>query len=63
MGDEQAESLWVKIRGQTSLGDIVVAVSYRLPDQEEEADEAVFRHWKKPQVHRPWPLSRGLEPH
>ena len=62
MDDEQAESLSVKIRGQTSLGDIVVPICFRLPDGEEAADEAFFRHWKKPHVHRPWSLSGGLEP-
>ena len=30
MGDERAESMWVRIRGQTNMGD-VVGVCYRLP--------------------------------
>ena len=37
------ESLWVRINGQASMGDTVVGMYYRLPDQEEEVDEA-FTH-------------------
>lgn len=40
MGEEPAESLWMRIKEQNSMGDIVVGVCYRLPDQEGEADEA-----------------------
>ncbi|XP_063280190.1 uncharacterized protein LOC134564864 isoform X3 [Prinia subflava] len=41
--DKQVESLWVRIKGQTSKGDTVVGVCYRLPEQEEEVDEAFYR--------------------
>lgn len=43
MGDAQVERLWVRIKGQSSQGDIV-AVFYRSPDQEEEMDE-VLQRW------------------
>ena len=36
---EQVESLWVKIRGGTNKGQLVVGVYYRPPDQEEPVDE------------------------
>lgn len=45
MGDENAESLWVTIRGQTNMGD-VVGVSYRLPGQE-EVHKVLFRQLEK----------------
>lgn len=51
MGDEKAEGLWVRVRGQTNMGD-VVGVFYRLPGQE-EVDE-VFRQLEKSHVHWPW---------
>ena len=35
--DKPVKSLWV--RRQTNIGDVVVGVCYRLPQQEEEADE------------------------
>lgn len=41
MGDKRAESLWVRIRGQTLMG-----VCCRLPGQE-EVDEAFFRQLEK----------------
>ena len=40
MNDEQVQSLWVRIKGQVNMGDTIVGVQYRLPDQEEEVDEA-----------------------
>lgn len=41
MSDETADSLWVRTGGHTSVGDIVVGVSYTLNDQ--EVDEVFFR--------------------
>lgn len=35
MDYEMTETLWVSVKEQTSMGDIVVGVCYRLPDQEE----------------------------
>ena len=32
-----------KIKGQPKMGDTVVGVCYRPPDQEEEVDEAFYR--------------------
>ncbi|GAB0193231.1 mitochondrial enolase superfamily member 1 [Grus japonensis] len=41
--EERAKSLWVRIKGQANMGDAVVGVYYRPPDQEEEVDEAFYR--------------------
>ncbi|GAB0206453.1 hypothetical protein GRJ2_003110900 [Grus japonensis] len=41
--EERVESLWVRIKGQANMGDTVVGVYYRPPDQEEEVDEAFYR--------------------
>jgi len=41
--EEQVESLWVRIKGQTHTGDIIEGVYCRSPDQEEEVDEAFYR--------------------
>lgn len=44
VGDKvRVESLQVRIKGQADRGDIVVGVYYRIPDQEEEMDEAFYR--------------------
>lgn len=42
MGDELAESLWVKISRQTNMDDIVVVVCNKLPDWG-KAEESFFR--------------------
>lgn len=42
MGNELAESLWVKVKGHTKMTD-VVGVHHHPPDKEEIA-EAFFRH-------------------
>ena len=44
--EKQAESLWVGIKGQALMGDTVVGVHYRPPDQEEGIDEAFYRQLK-----------------
>jgi len=41
--EERVESLWVRIKGQPHMGDIIVGVYYRPPDQEEEVNEAFYR--------------------
>ncbi|GAB0209149.1 rapamycin-insensitive companion of mTOR-like [Grus japonensis] len=41
--EERMESLWVRTEGQANMGDTVVGVYYRPPDQEEEVDEAFYR--------------------
>ncbi|GAB0204592.1 mitochondrial enolase superfamily member 1 [Grus japonensis] len=41
--EERVKSLWVRIKGQANMGDTVVDVYYRPPDQEEEVDEAFYR--------------------
>jgi len=40
---EPTESLWVKIKGRAGTGNITVGVCYRPPDQDERADEALYR--------------------
>ena len=37
------DSLWVRIKGRANIGDTVVGVCYRPPDQEEEVDEAFYK--------------------
>lgn len=44
MDEKWVESLWVRIKGQAGMGDTVVGIYYRLPAQDEEVDEAFFRH-------------------
>ena len=39
--------MWVRIRGQISKCDVVVAVCYIPPDQEKETDETLFRQLEK----------------
>jgi len=41
--EERVESLWVRIKGQPHMGDIIVGVYYKPPDQDDEADEAFYR--------------------
>jgi len=43
VGEDGVESLWVRIKGQPHMGDIIVGVYYRPPHQEEEVDEAFYR--------------------
>ncbi|GAB0189120.1 hypothetical protein GRJ2_001377300 [Grus japonensis] len=43
MEEEPTESLWVRIKGSTGAGDIIVGVCYRPPDQGDRADEALYR--------------------
>ncbi|GAB0176868.1 hypothetical protein GRJ2_000152000 [Grus japonensis] len=48
MDDELTESLRVRIKEQTGMGDIVVGICYRPPDQEEQVDEALYRQAEAP---------------
>ncbi|GAB0207732.1 hypothetical protein GRJ2_003238900 [Grus japonensis] len=41
--EERVESLWLRMKGQANMGDTVVGVDYRPPDQEEEVNEAFYR--------------------
>jgi len=36
-------TLWIRIKGQANMGDTVVGVYYRPPDQEGKVDEAFNR--------------------
>jgi len=44
--DEQVESLRVRIKAQLRMGDVIVGVYYRQPDQEEEVDETFYKQLK-----------------
>ena len=35
--------MWVRIKERSSIGDTVVGVCYRPPDQEDEMDEAFYK--------------------
>ena len=43
--EEPSESLWVRIKGRAGAGtgDIIVGICYRPPDQEDHADDALYR--------------------
>ena len=41
--EERIESLWVRIKGQPHMGDVIVGVYYRPRGQEEEVDEAFYK--------------------
>ncbi|PKU47352.1 dtw domain-containing protein 2 [Limosa lapponica baueri] len=43
MHEELNENSWVRIKGRAEIGDVIVAVCYRLPDQKTQADEALYR--------------------
>jgi len=43
MDEEPTESLWIRIKGRAGTGDIIVRVCYRLPNQEDQADKALYR--------------------
>lgn len=38
-GDGMAESLWVRIKGQTNNADAIVGAYHRRPTQDDDADE------------------------
>lgn len=42
VGDGKVESLWVRIKGRTNKGDVVVGVYYRPPGQDDSADKLFF---------------------
>ena len=41
-GDNNVESLWVRIRGRADKADILVGICYRPPSQDEETDEVFY---------------------
>jgi len=43
MDEEPTESLWVRNKGSAGTGDVIVGVCYRPPNQEDGADEALYR--------------------
>ncbi|GAB0179366.1 hypothetical protein GRJ2_000401900 [Grus japonensis] len=43
MDEEPTKSLWVRIKGKAGKGDIIVGVCYRPLDQEDQANEALYR--------------------
>ena len=42
VGNDEVECLRMKMRGKASRGDILVGVCYKLPNQNEEKDEAFY---------------------
>jgi len=40
--EEPAESLWVRITGRASTGDIIVGICYRPPKMEDQVDESLY---------------------
>ena len=42
-GDDNVESLWVKIRGRADKTGTLVGVCYRPPNQDGEADEVFYK--------------------
>lgn len=51
----RTERLWLRIKEKTGKGDILMGVGYRLPDQEERVDEALYKE-EQPHIHRHWSL-------
>lgn len=43
MGEELTENLWARIKRRTGAGDITVGVCSWSPDQEDQADEDLYR--------------------
>ena len=43
MDEEPEKSLWVIIREREGESDVIVSVCYRPPDEDEQADEALYR--------------------
>ncbi|GAB0179147.1 hypothetical protein GRJ2_000380000 [Grus japonensis] len=43
MDEEPTKSLWVRTKGRAGTGDIIMEVCYRPPDQDNQADEALYR--------------------
>ncbi|GAB0182896.1 hypothetical protein GRJ2_000754900 [Grus japonensis] len=43
MDEEPIKTLWVNIKERSGTGDIIVEVYYRPPNQEDQADEALYR--------------------
>ncbi|PKU48218.1 dtw domain-containing protein 2 [Limosa lapponica baueri] len=42
MDEELIESLWVRIKRRAEAGDVIVAVCYKPPDKEDQADEVLY---------------------
>lgn len=49
----QLRFLWIRVRGQTNMGDIV-NVYYRPPYQEDDVGKAFFRELEENFISRPW---------
>ena len=50
--NDKVESTWVRIRGKAKKVEIMVGVCYRLPNQDEETDEAFISTWQKLHNHQ-----------
>lgn len=61
MNEVVVKCLWIRIKGRTKLGGIIVGICYRPPDWEEQADEALYRQ-KSSFTFTGSGLKRGLQP-
>ena len=62
--EEPVESLWARIKERTDKSDIIVGVSYRPPDQEEQVDEALYRQVRAASHSQALTFSHGaFQPH
>ena len=43
----KVESLWVRIKGQTNTGDVVLGVCYRPPSQDDDTDKLVLKELRE----------------
>ena len=43
VGNDNVESIWIRIRGMANKVDILVGVFYRQPNQDEETDEVFYK--------------------
>lgn len=60
--DEEVKSLWISIRGWANIGDTVVDVYYRPPDQDEEVDEAFYKQLEESLTIPSTGSNGGLQP-
>ena len=55
VGNDKVESLWVRIKGRTNKGDIIVGVYYRAPGQDNHAVELFFAELRCLEINSPCP--------
>jgi len=62
MDEELTKSLWIRIKGRAGPGDRTVGVCYRPPDEEDRADEALYRQIGAASCAQAHVLMGGLQP-